>query len=182
MVEEAGTDYVGVCLDTGNPAYAGENPVQTVEVLAPYAVTSHIRDTAVWESVEGAFAQWTVMGEGNVDLPAILAIMSEIAPNCPIDLETITGIAPSTLTYLQPTSNFWTMYPHMLAVDLARFISLARDGKRRGIGPRKQVELPWGVREIPPELVEPLRKQQLADFESSVTFAREKLGLGVRGR
>lgn len=122
------------------------------------------------------------MGEGNVDLSAILAIMSEKVPNCPIDLETITGIAPSEVTYLDPTSNFWSMYPDMPAVDLVRFISLARDGTRRGIGPRKQVELPWGVREIPAELVEPLRKQQLADFESSVAFAREKLGLGARGR
>ena len=182
LVEEAGTDYVGVCLDTGNPAYAGENPVQTVEILAPYAVTSHVRDTAIWESEDGAFAQWTVLGEGNVDLPRILAIMSDKAPNCPIDLETITGLAPSALTYLQSTSVFWSMYPDMLAVDLARFVALAREGKRRGIGPRKQIETAWGVRAIPPELIEPLRAQQLVDFESSVTYARESLGLGVRGR
>ncbi len=182
LVEEAGTDYVGVCLDTGNPAYGGENPVVSVEILAPYAVTSHFRDTAVWESESGAFAQWTVLGAGNVDLYRMLDIMADKAPHCPIDLETITGLAPSALDYFEPSSQFWSMFPDMLGKDFARFVALAREGARNGIGPRAQVEVPWGIRDIPSDMVEPLRIQQLADFESSVRFARDTLGLGVRGR
>jgi sugar phosphate isomerase/epimerase len=177
LIEEAGPDYVGACLDTGNPAYGGEDPVLTTEVLAPYAVSSHVRDTAVWESEDGAFAQWTVMGEGNVDIGRILAILAEQAPHCPIDLEVITGGNPAPVPYLKPDAEHWRMYPDMLARDFARFVALAKDGTRRGLGPRPQVVLARGA-EPTAELVE----QQRRDFERSVAHSREQLGLGVRGR
>ena len=40
LVEQAGPDYVGVCLDTGNPILVLEDPLETVEILAPYALTT----------------------------------------------------------------------------------------------------------------------------------------------
>ncbi|MFZ5829349.1 MAG: sugar phosphate isomerase/epimerase family protein, partial [Planctomycetota bacterium] len=42
LIEEAGADYVGCCLDTGNPVALAEDPLLTLEVLGPYAVTTHI--------------------------------------------------------------------------------------------------------------------------------------------
>src|SRR6202011_3851391 len=68
LVETAGTDVVGVCLDSGNPAYAGEDPLLSTEILAPYILTTQIRDTRVWIVEGGANAQWVPMGQGNVDL------------------------------------------------------------------------------------------------------------------
>jgi sugar phosphate isomerase/epimerase len=177
LIEEAGPDYVGACIDTGNPAYGGEDPVLTTEILAPYAVSSHVRDTAVWESEEGAFAQWTVLGEGNVDIRRILAILAEQAPHCPVDLEIITGGNPAPVPYLRPDAEHWSMYPDMLAQDFARFVALARDGTRRGLGPRQQVVLTRGA-EPNADYVE----QQRRDFERSVAYARQPLGLGQRGR
>jgi 3-oxoisoapionate decarboxylase len=177
LIEEAGPDYVGACLDTGNPAYGGEDPLLSTEILAPYVVSSHVRDTAVWESDEGAFAQWTVMGQGCVDIPRILAILAEQAPHCPVDLEIITGGNPAPVPYLRPEAGFWRMYPDMLAQDFARFVALAREGTRRGLGPREQVVLARGA-EPSPEFVE----QQRRDFEASVEYSRERLGLGQRGR
>jgi sugar phosphate isomerase/epimerase len=177
LIEEAGPDYVGACLDTGNPAYGGEDPVLSTEILAPYAVSSHVRDTAVWESDDGAFAQWTVMGQGCVDIARILEILAEQAPACPVDLEIITGGNPAPVSYLKPEAGFWSMYPDMLAQDFARFVALAKEGTRRGLGPRQQVVLPRGG-EPTPEFV----RQQLDDFEASVAYSRERLGLGRRGR
>ncbi|HEY3109066.1 MAG TPA: sugar phosphate isomerase/epimerase, partial [Chloroflexota bacterium] len=177
LIEEAGPDYVGACLDTGNPAYGGEDPLLATEILAPYAVSSHVRDTAVWESEEGAFAQWTVMGQGCVDIRRILAILAEQAPSCPVDLEIITGGNPAPVPYLTPESGFWSMYPDMLAQDFARFVALAKEGSRRGLGPRQQAVLARGA-EPTPEWVQ----QQRRDFEASVTYSREELGLGQRGR
>jgi sugar phosphate isomerase/epimerase len=177
LIEAVGPDAVGACLDTGNPAYGGEDPLLSAELLAEYAVSTHARDTAVWESQDGAFAQWTVMGEGNVDLPAIVRLLAEKAPSCPIDLEVITGGAPAAVPYLRPESEFWRAYPTMLASDFARFVALAKDGARRGLGPRQQATMPRGQAEPPPELVE----QQRRDFERSVAYARDVLGLGQRG-
>lgn len=178
LIEEAGPDYVGACLDTGNPAYGGEDPVLSTELLAEYAVSTHVRDTAVWETEDGAMAQWTVLGQGNVDLKRILEILAEKAPSCPIDLEIITGHAPAAVPYKRPDSDFWRAYPDMLARDFARFVTLAEDGTRRGLAAREQVIMTRGMPEPPPGWVE----QQRRDFEASVEYARNELGLGVRGR
>ena len=179
LVERAGPDYVGVCLDTGNPAYAAEDPVLTTELLAPYVVTSHVRDTRVWAAPDGACAQWCALGEGDVDLPRLLAILAAQASSAPINLEIITGTEPQALPYFDPASDFWARYPDMLASDFARFVTLAGGSTS---GPLDQQTLPPGVRMPPDDRLEALRAQQLADFERSVRHAREVLGLGVRGR
>lgn len=179
LVERAGPDYVGVCLDTGNPAYAAEDPVLCTEVLAPYVVTTHVRDTRVWAAPDGAFAQWAALGEGDVDLPGILAILAAQAPAAPINLEIITAFPPQPLPYFDPASDFWARYPGMLASDFARFVTLANASTS---GPLDQLNLPPGARVPPADLADVLRAQQLADFERSVQHARDVLGLGVRGR
>jgi len=178
LVEEAGTDYVGVCLDTGNPAYAGEDPVVSAEVLAPYTVSSHVRDTRVWAVPDGAMAQWVPLGQGNVDLRRIIQILAEQAPEAPVDLEIITSIGPKSIPYLDPESDFWKMYPDMLARDFARFVALAQKGKPE---PLEQLALPPTGRALPEgELGERLKAQQRRHFEESVTYAREVLGIGER--
>ena len=179
LVETAGPDYIGVCLDTGNPAYAAEDPVLATEVLAPYVVTTHVRDTRVWSAPDGAFAQWCALGAGDVDLPRILAILATQAPAAPINLEIITGTVPQPMPYFDPASGFWARYPAMLAQDFARFVALAQRGTS---GALDQLTLPPGVRVPPDDQVEAFRAQQLGDFARSVRHAREVLGLGERGR
>lgn len=179
LVEEVGFDTVGVTLDTGNPAYAGEDPVVTAEVLAPYVISSHVRDTRVWAVEQGAMAQWVTLGQGNVDLPRILKILAERAPNPPIDLEIITGSQPQLLPYWEPDSEFWRMYPDMLASDFARFVTLAKTGKPE---PLPQRIAPFNWEGLSSTEAEALRAQQRQHFEESVRYAREVLGIGERGR
>jgi 3-oxoisoapionate decarboxylase len=175
LVEEAGPDTVGVCLDTGNPAWAGEDPVLSAEVLAPYVVTSHVRDSRVWASERGAQAQWVPLGQGNVDLRRILDILAEQAPAAPVDLEIITALEPREIPYYDPASDYWRMYPGMLAQDLVRFIALAQKGQ--------PAPLPQLLASSAQEgLAESLRAQQREHFEASVRYAREELGLGEGGR
>ena len=47
LVESAGPDFVGVCLDSGNPLWTIEDPHLTLDTLHPYVLTSHVRDSAV---------------------------------------------------------------------------------------------------------------------------------------
>lgn len=179
LVEESGADAVGVCLDTGNPTYGGEDPVVTTEILAPYVVTSHVRDSRVWAAEQGAMAQWVPMGQGNVDLPRILRILAERSPNPPIDLEIITGSGPKPVPYLDPESEFWQMYPDMLAKDFARFVALAQAGKPE---PLPQLVGSYNLEGLSVDQAEALRTQQRQHFEESVRYSREVLGLGERGR
>ena len=56
---------MGACLDTGNPMWVMEDPLLTLEVLGPYTVTTHIRDSVVFEHPRGAAAQWVALGDGH---------------------------------------------------------------------------------------------------------------------
>jgi sugar phosphate isomerase/epimerase len=69
LILEAGKDYVGACMDAGNPLWCAEDPFVTLEILAPYTVTSHVRDSIVFETPHGAAGQWVAMGDGIIDLP-----------------------------------------------------------------------------------------------------------------
>jgi 3-oxoisoapionate decarboxylase len=177
LVEEVGFDAVGVCLDTGNPTYGGEDPLVTTEVLAPYVVSSHVRDSRVWAVETGAMAQWVPLGQGTCDLRQIVAILKERAPNPPVDLEIITGGRPKELDYWNPSSDYWQMYPDMLARDFARFVALAQSGKPE---PLDQLIAPPNLDTLPAAEADALRAQQRRHFEESVGYAKDVLGLGER--
>jgi sugar phosphate isomerase/epimerase len=174
LVEIAGSDYVGVCLDTGNPAYAAEDPVVSTEILAPYIVATQVRDTRVWAVAEGAMAQWTPLGQGNVDLPRIRDILSNQAPKVAFNLEIITGGEPTLIPYADPGSDFWRAYPDMLARDFVRFAALAQSGRPE---PLEQLTLPHGIQTPPAALAEQFKAQQRRHFEESVAYARDALKL-----
>jgi hypothetical protein len=51
-------------MDTGNPVFVLEHPVTTLETLAPYVVTLHLRDSVIYEHPRGVAVQWVPLGEG----------------------------------------------------------------------------------------------------------------------
>src|SRR5690606_2670752 len=111
LIEQAGPEYVGACIDAGNPLWVAESPFTTLEHLAPYVVMSHVRDTAVWPHPQGAVAQWVAMGDGTVDIAAWARRYQELCPNTNFTLEIITTLPPKVLEYLDP--DFWSVYPDM---------------------------------------------------------------------
>jgi sugar phosphate isomerase/epimerase len=177
LVEAAGSDYVGACLDTGNPAYGGEDPVLSTEVLAPCVAATQVRDTRVWRVADGAMAQWVPLGQGNVDMLRIRDVLSEQAPSVAFNIEIITGEEPVLIPYLKPESAFWRAYPEMLARDFARFVALAESGHAERL---EQTTLPAGVAPPAGAPGEHLRQQQREHFEQSVTYARDVLKIGER--
>lgn len=162
VIEAVGSPHVGVCFDSGNPAYAAEDPVFAAEVLAPYVITSHIRDTRVWRTERGAVAQWVPVGEGNVDLRRVLAILGEANPDLAVNLEIITGGAPYEIPFLDPSAEFWRLFPEMSARSLARFVALADMGS----------ESPFPQHLGATADDETMRLQQRQHFEASVIAAR----------
>ena len=127
LVEQAGPDYVGVCLDTGNPILVLEDPLQTVEILAPYAVTTHFRDTVLYAGDRGAVFQWVALGDGNVAIDGVIREFRRRCPHVPLNLEIITGRPPADLPYFEP--EYWKGFDKVSAADFARFVGLARSGK-----------------------------------------------------
>ena len=95
LVEEAGPDFVGVNFDSGNACWTLENPVQALLNLAPYVLTTSLRDTMIWESDNGITTQWTAMGEGCVDFKTFFKIFRKQCPDVTVHIETISGF-PNT--------------------------------------------------------------------------------------
>jgi len=167
LIEGAGKDYVGANMDSGNACWTFEDPASTLEILAPYVITTSLRDSAVWESANGATVQWTAMGEGTVDLKSYFDKFTALCPGVPVHIETISGFNRE-LQYLKP--EFWKAWPKARASDLAKFIALAKQGK-----PRDPWKAPAGKD----------RKQADQDYqkeqiERSIRYCKETLGLGLK--
>jgi sugar phosphate isomerase/epimerase len=128
VVETAGPEFVGVCIDSGNAVWAIEDPHLTLETLAPYVLTSHMRDSAVWNTPSGVVAQWTRMGEGTVDLARYVRTYTERCPGKAVSLELIMH-RQRTFDYHDP--GFWTAYPATPASEFARFLTRAEKGEPR---------------------------------------------------
>lgn len=168
LIEDAGKDYVGANLDSGNACWTLEDPLQNLEHLGPYALTTSLRDSAVWEYEEGAKVQWTAMGEGTIDLKKYFARFDELCPGVPVHIETISGFA-RPFPYLRP--DFWKPYATIPVAEFAQFVALAKKGK-----PFATVKNPEGK-----DRTETNQLSQKAEIERSIKYCREVLGLGLKG-
>lgn len=173
VIEEAGKDFVGSNLDLGNPTYVMENPLTTLETLGPYAATTHVRDTAVYEHPRGAAVQWTALGDGSIDLKAIMERYKTVCPDSSFHLEIITGRPPVVLPYLE--QDFWKTYQGMPASVFAGFVSLVKAG--HPFTGRMVIEDVEGQPPAP-EFESALVYQQRYDLERSFRYAQQVLGLG----
>ncbi len=167
LVEAAGKDFVGVNFDSGNACWTLEDPLASLEILAPYVLTTSLRDDMVWESANGVTVQWTAMGEGCVDLPAFFDHFEKHCPGVAVHIETISGFARE-FPIFKP--DFWKIFPQARAADLARFMALAKKGKR--IEPFKA---PAGAARAEAD-----QAYQRGEIERSIKYCREVLGLGLR--
>ncbi len=167
LIEGAGKEYVGANIDSGNACWTFEDPLSSLEILAPYVVTTSLRDSAVWESASGATVQWTAMGEGTVDLRAYFEKFDVLCPNVPVHIETISGFNRE-LPYFKP--DFWKAWPKARAMDLAKFIALAKHGK-----PREPWQPPAGK-----DRKQADQEYQKDQIERSIKYCKESLGLGLK--
>jgi sugar phosphate isomerase/epimerase len=175
LIEEAGKDFVGSCLDSGNPMWVVEDPLVTLETLAPYVVTTHIRDSAVCEHPRGAAAQWVALGDGSVNFHRFVEVYRKLCPHAAMQLEIITGRPPTVLPYLEP--DFWKALRDTPASEFARFVELAKSGHPY-LGPM----VIGGPGEQSPVIKAALQEQQRTDLERSLEYAQKVLGVGVRWR
>jgi len=175
LLDEVGTDFVGIYLDTGNPVFVLEHPMTTVETLGPYALTFHLRDSVVYEHPRGVAVHWVPLGEGVVDFHEIIAKARELCPDVCVYAKPITGRPAQVLPYLE--QDFWKTFPKARSRDLARFLSLAKKGVPYD---KPIVNEDLLGRKLPDYLIPAIQRQQRDHMERSLRYAKEQLGLGVR--
>ena len=169
LIEEAGRDYVGALIDAGNATWTLEDPHHTLETLAPYALASGVRDSAIWLTGKGADVMWVPLGEGNVDLRGWTRRFIQLCPGMAFSLEIINVRAPRSFDFLDP--RFWAAYREVPAWVFAGFLNRARQGS-----PSTQV--PSGPQGEPPDspaFRQFLVEQERRDVERDVATARQML-------
>ncbi len=159
LIEAAGKDFVGATIDSGNATWTLEHPQVNLETLGPYAVSSGIRDSTVWQDETGCKVAWNAIGEGQVDWKQYAATYAKLCPGVPFQLEIISGFDKS---FPYKNKEFWEMYPDAKARDFERFLELARQGKA----------VPRGEANDP--------KYQMDQLMNSIRFCKNELALGLK--
>jgi len=159
MVEAVGRDVMGVCLDSGNPVWMLEDPHMTLEMLIPYAETSHVRDSAIWKVPEGIAVRWVNMGDGNVDIDGWIKKFIQAKPGLPIVFENLVSARPRIHAIYD--QKFWENWRQMPAWEFSRFLALADKGT-----PKPATPLPAG---------KTAGQQRIEDLEVCVRYTRDLL-------
>jgi hypothetical protein len=77
----------------------------------------------IWESAQGVTTQWTAMGEGCTDLPALFDRLAADCPGVTAHIETISGVPRKFPVY---DDAFWKPFPRARAEDFAAFLTLTK--------------------------------------------------------
>ena len=80
LLQQYSSEYVGVTLDTGNNLSVLDDPMETVEKLAPYTFNVHFKDMAVEECERGFLMSEVPLGEGMLDMKAMVDTIRRAKP------------------------------------------------------------------------------------------------------
>ena len=108
LVKQRSSEYLGVCLDTGNNIALLDDPVDAIETLAPYAFSTHFKDMAVEPYADGFLLSEVPLGEGIIDLKHAIAAVQRAHPKTRFTLEMITR-NPLQVPCL--TDKYWVTFP-----------------------------------------------------------------------
>ena len=163
LLERYSSEYVGVCLDTGNNLAVLDDPIETVEKLAPWTLNVHFKDMAMEECESGFLLSEVPLGEGVLDLPRITELIRRARPDVRFSLEMITR-DPLLVPCL--TDRFWASFDDLNGIHLARALTRIRSSRRTAPLPRISGLDPDQRLALEHELV-----------DRSIDYAAEHLGL-----
>jgi sugar phosphate isomerase/epimerase len=133
LLKKFSSDWLGVCLDTGNNLALLEDPASTVEALAPLTRTVHLKDIGVEESADGFRMAEVPLGQGCFDLKGMIATVRKASPQARFHLEMITR-DPLVISCLG--EKYWATLDRVPVRDLARTLRLVRKHTRKEALPR----------------------------------------------
>lgn len=119
LMEHYGTEYLGVCLDFGNNISLLDDPMTTIERLAPFTVSTHLKNMATAPYERGLLLSEVMLKDGYLDLSRAIRLVREARPETRFSLEMITR-DPLRVPLLE--ESYWVTLPDRKAIDLARTI------------------------------------------------------------
>jgi sugar phosphate isomerase/epimerase len=130
-VKQIGSEYVGVCYDFGNNISLCEDPAETYRLLAPLTIYVSFKDMAVAPYEEGFLLSEVALGEGILDIPAMVKGLQQRDPNMIFALEMITR-EPLKIPVF--TKKYWATFDDpsspLPGRDLARMLEIVKTSKK----------------------------------------------------
>jgi sugar phosphate isomerase/epimerase len=118
LLQALDTPRIGACVDFGNNVALLESPLETMKALAPFAVTTHVKDMAVRRTDDGFELSEVPLGDGLLPLADMIAELRARRPDAPLCLEMITR-DPLRVPYR--TDGYWIAIDRPPGPALARF-------------------------------------------------------------
>lgn len=139
LVEEAGPDAVGITFDTANVLQRAEHPVWATRRVAPYVRQMHLKDAGLFAAERGFSYQLRTLGEGMVDIGAILGILHEANPHLNVSMELVDTrppgqetVPPSRQILIDLYDEEWIAgHPDLSVEELVAYLRLAGEYERR---------------------------------------------------
>jgi sugar phosphate isomerase/epimerase len=116
LLKKLSSESVGVTLDTGNNIALLDDPMTTVEALAPYAYSVHIKDMGVEAYEHGFLLSEVPFGDGFLDLKKIVQTIQRSQPRTRFTLEMITRDPLEIPVF---TEKYWATFAGLPGRDLA---------------------------------------------------------------
>ena len=165
LMKQYSSEYLGVTLDTGNNLAVLDDPMETIEKLAPYAFNTHLKDMAVAEYDKGFLLSEVPLGQGMLDMKRVVDTIRRAKPKISFSLEMITR-DPLEVPCL--TDKYWSTFEGRNGSYLAKTLSMVRANK-----PRKPLPKITGL------TPEQRLKLEFDFVDQSIAYAREHLGMAA---
>ena len=165
MLVRISSEFLGACIDTGNSMALLEDPMSTISTLAQYALSTHIKDMAVREVPEGFLLSEVPLGQGILDLPALLKTIRQFNPKVRLNLEMITR-DPLLIPCL--SERYWATFPEKKGAQLAAMLRRVRE--------KTAAELP----QTSDKSVEAVLAYEEENILKSLRYAGQNLGMTYR--
>jgi sugar phosphate isomerase/epimerase len=117
------SEYLGACIDFGNNIAMLDDTMELVQALAPYALSTHIKDMGVAPYEDGFLLSEVPLGEGILDLKRIVSTVQAARPKTRLLLEMMTR-DPLQVPCL--TDKYWMVFPGRGGQYLARTLKLVQ--------------------------------------------------------
>jgi sugar phosphate isomerase/epimerase len=121
MCEADPGDWLGICLDTMNLLTMIEHPVLAAERLLPWVVSTHVKDGGVLSTAEGLVTFPVPVGEGVIDLAAIIRRLDTLERPVHLSVEDHGG------SFLLPIRDqaFLSRFPDLAETELKAMLEMA---------------------------------------------------------
>jgi sugar phosphate isomerase/epimerase len=163
ILQRLDSPLIGACVDFGNNVAFLEDPMHVVSTLAPFAITTHLKDMAVRRYEDGFELSEVALGTGILPLSQMVDVLRRAKPELHFCLEMITR-DPLKVPYRRDA--YWSTFG-------GRSEALAREFERTVLARESAAPLPR-ISGLSPE-------DQIAaedeNVERSEAFARTQLQL-----